>query len=82
MKKLFFAALIVITVMVIVRLAQQNRLIETDAGKIVAENSEEKIFNVKEEDISDEDISIEKEADDVEEETPELTQDEDETIVQ
>lgn len=83
MKKVFFAVLVIVAVLVATRLYEQAK---ENAPKIevieeVITPSEEQIFDVKDENISDEDIVVEEQADDIEEENPELTQDEDETII-
>jgi predicted negative regulator of RcsB-dependent stress response len=89
MKKLFFIALIVIIALVGYRMYEQHKAnkpqIIEDKILIVADDGEEEaiIYNISNEDISEEDIEeiMDEYDDNIEEEHPDLTKDEGETIV-
>lgn len=81
MKKMFFTVLIVVAALVVSKLLEQERSAraEAAAAEQMAAVSETTVFDVKDEQISEEDLADD--AVDVEEVNPELTANDDETIV-
>lgn len=81
MKKMFFTVLIVVAALVVSKLLEQERSARTEApvAEHMAAVSETTVFDVKDEQISEEDLADD--AVDVEEVNPELTANDDETII-
>lgn len=77
MKKLFFALLIVVAVLVFRKLIAENASAEQRYGTETI--SEVTVFDIRDEQISEDDLN--EKAEEVEEEHPELTAGDDETVV-